>query len=116
MTPLVARPGGRRWQNASSLFIAALVLNSCRASFIEPRSAAGAHPQRTYIHFYLFGVIGDSQLDVRNWCTNGHAHAVRTSASIGTVLVSVGTLGIYTPRLVEIQCEARRAALSKGGW
>jgi Na+/pantothenate symporter len=69
------------------------------------------------MHFYLFGVVGHSQLDVRRWCASRDARALKTSATLGTVLVSLGTLGIYTPRLAEIQCEAApkpRRAIKEG--
>ena len=53
---------------------------------------------------YLFGSIGGGDVDVRDLCVSGRAESLAVSSSLGTIGVSVATLGVYTPRLVKVRC------------
>ena len=55
---------------------------------------------------YGFGIWGKGELDVRDDCPAGAAR-VRIGATWSTLLVSVATLGIYTPHEVIVHCRAR---------
>jgi hypothetical protein len=55
---------------------------------------------------YFFGIWGTAELDVRDDCPTTGAGTVRIGASWTTVLVSVATIGMYTPREVRVQCKA----------
>jgi Bor protein len=57
---------------------------------------------------YVFGIWGKSELDVRDDCPTTGAARVRVGATWSTVLVSVVTLGLYTPREVIVHCRAER--------
>ena len=53
---------------------------------------------------YVFGMFGEPALDVRDVCASGAATNIGVGANVGTVTVSVLTLGIYTPRKVWVAC------------
>lgn len=55
--------------------------------------------------FFLFGIVGDYELDVRELCPQGVAE-ITTGTNFLTWLVSGVTLGIYTPRKVNVWCAA----------
>jgi hypothetical protein len=53
--------------------------------------------------FFLFGIVGDYELDVREFCPQGVAE-ITTGTNFLTWFVSTITIGIYTPRKVNIWC------------
>ena len=53
---------------------------------------------------YGFGIWGKAELDVRDDCPTTGASAVRVGPTWSTLLVSLVTLGVYTPREVRVQC------------
>jgi hypothetical protein len=82
----------------------ALLGSGCAATFRDPRIAPGKQDS-VWASYYLFGLLGRPELDVRDHCASGRAVAVETHADVVTVGVSVISLGIYTPRKVHISCE-----------
>jgi hypothetical protein len=61
-----------------------------------------------WVPAYVFGIWGKSELDVRDDCPTTGAARVRVGATWSTVLVSIVTLGMYTPREVIVHCRAQR--------
>jgi hypothetical protein len=57
-----------------------------------------------WAHYYLFGFIGKTELDLRDHCASSSIESVHITSNPLTILVSVGTLGIYVPRKVSIHC------------
>ncbi|MEO8905062.1 MAG: hypothetical protein ABI488_21625 [Polyangiaceae bacterium] len=56
---------------------------------------------------YAFGLWGKAELDVRDDCPVTGAASVRIGTTWSTLLVSVATLGAYTPRQVRVHCRAQ---------
>ena len=56
--------------------------------------------------FFLFGIVGESEVDVSDFCPGGEAAEVAVGTNGGTWLVSWFTLGIYTPDKVYVTCSA----------
>jgi hypothetical protein len=83
--------------------VAAVVGSACRSTFVEPRVASGAE-QRRWSSFYVFGTFGGEEMDARDVCPNGRVRHVRAEATPLTLLVSVVTIGMYTPRVLSIRC------------
>lgn len=75
----------------------------CQATFTQPR-AAGERSRQRWSHFFLWGVVGHTEVDVRDFCASGRAAEVRTAADPLTVGVTLLTAGIYTPRKVRVTC------------
>lgn len=73
----------------------------CSATGHPPASAPRAH----WVSGYIFGLCGQAELDVRDDCPKSGAKAVRVGGTWSTLLVSVATLGMYTPREVQVTCQ-----------
>src|SRR5688572_17337607 len=86
----------------------ALSLGGCRATFSDPRVPAGEEKSK-WAHFYAIGAIGHEEIDVRDYCKTARAREVVLGADVFTVIVSIVTLGIYTPRKVTVTCAAESA-------
>jgi hypothetical protein len=77
-----------------------------KATFISnPNVVRGAdHDQ--WNSFFLWGLVGQETLEVRQFCSGGQVAQVRTGANFLTGLVSFVTLGIYAPRMSYVWCAA----------
>lgn len=87
----------------AALAIAAASTMGCyKATFVSPE-APKANTIERWNDFYLFGTVGEQQIDVRRYCPS-EAAVVRTGGNVGTDVVTVLTLGIYAPRKLYITC------------
>jgi hypothetical protein len=77
---------------------------SCGCAGATP--AVVAPPREHWVPGYLFGIWGKAELDARDDCPTTGPDNVRIGATWSTLLVSVVTLGMYTPREVRVQCKA----------
>jgi hypothetical protein len=77
-----------------------------KATFIaNPQVVRGAdHDQ--WNSFFLWGLVGEETLDVRQFCSGGQVAQVRTGGNFLTGLVSFVTIGIYAPRMAYVWCSA----------
>lgn len=62
-------------------------------------------PVARWNHFFLWGLAGSAEVDVREFCPQGMARVV-THRSAGNIVVSILTLGLYSPSMVEVWCAA----------
>jgi hypothetical protein len=69
---------------------------------------AAAPPHEHWIPGYVFGIWGKGELDVRDDCPTAGAASVRIGATWSTLVVSLVTLGMYTPREAIVRCRVRR--------
>jgi len=66
-------------------------------------------PVRTvWLPAYAFGMVGGGELDVRDACASGRATELSVGSSVGTLVVGVATLGVYTPREATVRCAPAR--------
>ena len=79
-----------------------------KASFIEPKARASVEHDE-WTDFFLFGLVGSEEVDVRRYCEDPPAR-VRTGGNFGTGIVSLLTLGIYTPRKFYVTCATKGSA------
>jgi hypothetical protein len=63
-------------------------------------------PHEHWVAGFAFGLYGTADLDVRDDCPSTGAASIRIGTTWSTLLVSVVTLGLYTPREVRVQCKA----------
>jgi hypothetical protein len=93
--------------------LVAFVLGSTgcyKATFIrDPDAIRGVEYDR-WVSFFVFGLVGEKTLDVKEFCSDGRIAQVRTGGNFGTGLVSALTIGIYTPRKVYVSCAGDPAA------
>lgn len=77
-----------------------------RASFYtDPKLVRGLEHDE-WTNFYLFGLAGTAEIDVRNFCEGKSIAEVKTGGNFATSLVSALTIGIYTPRKIYVTCAA----------
>jgi len=81
-------------------------LGCFNATFTDARHPASEEHRSAFRSHFLFGLVGGTDVDVRDYCRSGQAHEVRTYSSFGTMTISLVTLGIYTPRMVRFTCVA----------
>ena len=77
---------------------------SCGCAGATPTAVAPAREH--WVPGYFFGIWGKAELDARDDCPTTGPDNVRIGATWSTLLVSVVTLGMYTPREVRVQCKA----------
>lgn len=91
-----------------ALLIGAAVAGAgCRATLRDSRSPTGEE-HRYWSHYFVFGAWGHPSRDVRDACGERNATLVSRRATVLTVVVGVATLGLYTPQVLRITCEARQ--------
>jgi Bor protein len=101
----------RSWVRAATAALVCLGLSGCyKATFIRDAGVVGGEEHDQWSTFFLFGLIGTEEVDVKEFCPDGDAAVVRTGANFGTSLVSAVTVGIYTPRKVYVTCAKAGAA------
>jgi hypothetical protein len=77
-----------------------------------PASSRGAESFR-WTNFFLFGLIGESTLDVTEFCPVEQVLEVSTRLTFLNGLVGGITLGIYTPRTVKVVCAGSGSASAR---
>jgi hypothetical protein len=77
-----------------------------KATFIANPNIVRGQDHDQWNSFFLWGLVGEETLDVRQFCSGGQVAQVRTGANLLTGLVSFVTLGIYAPRMAYVWCAA----------
>lgn len=84
-----------------------LATSGCyKATFYKNPTAVKGEEHEEWTDFFVFGMVGSEQIDVKKFCANGDAAMIRTGGNVGTGLVGALTIGIYTPRKVYVTCTA----------
>jgi hypothetical protein len=104
------------WSRSLGAVIAlgAISLAGCyKVQMVSNANVSGGKAESAWTHFFVFGLVGDASVDVRDFCGEGEASVVETSLSFLNGLSSAVTLGIWTPRTVTVTCaDSGRAARS----
>jgi hypothetical protein len=88
-----------------------LATSGCyKATFYKNASVSKGEEHEEWTDFFVFGMVGSEQIDVKKFCSNGDAAVIRTGANVGTGVIGVLTIGIYTPRKVYVTCAANGPA------
>jgi len=82
-----------------------------KATFIRDPSAVKGMERDQWLNFFIFGIVGEQDLDVRQFCPDGRVAQVETHGNFGTGIVTVLTIGIYAPRKVTVTCAADGRAM-----
>jgi hypothetical protein len=99
------------------LLAATLASSGCyRATFYRDPSVSKGETHDEWTNFYVFGLVGSEKVDVRPFCPGGDVAAVQTGGNFVTGLVSVVTIGIYTPRKVYVTCPASTPSSAQARW
>jgi hypothetical protein len=85
----------------------AIAASGCyKATFMTNSTVVKGQDHDQWNSFFLWGLVGQETLDVRQFCAGGQVAQVRTGANVLTGLVSFVTLGIYAPRMAYVWCAA----------
>jgi hypothetical protein len=102
-----------RVARAGLLCAVLLVSSACYRQVVQTgRTPAATVIDRPWTNTWLWGLVPATPIDVTSQCRSGIATVV-TEQSFMNGLVSVLTLGIYTPRHVTITC-ATGSAMTPG--
>ena len=81
-----------------------------KATFVEDPTALEREPtHEVWNDHFLWGLTGEHAHDGSQLCPHG-VSVVRTRGDTLTGLVTIGTLGIYAPRKVELTCRETETA------
>ncbi|MGE5787623.1 MAG: Bor/Iss family lipoprotein [Myxococcales bacterium] len=86
---------------------ALLTLSACRHTIVLSAADSATDRHADYLlwsHHYLWGFVGRTNLDVRDYCPRSAATRVELYTDIPALLISLGTLGIYVPRRLSVTC------------
>jgi hypothetical protein len=96
--PAVRETPRARCQPRALLALLALACAACAPRQVRPNEYSA------WTNGFVYGLIGSSSLDVRDVCTSGSARRVAVEQSGATTLLTLVSLGLYTPRKVRIHC------------
>jgi hypothetical protein len=96
----------RHWVRFSAVVCFAMTAGCYKATFYQDPKLTSGDEHEQWTNFYLFGLVGTESIDVSRYCPPNRIAMVRTGANAGTGIVSIITLGIYTPHKVYVTCAA----------
>jgi hypothetical protein len=85
-----------------------LALGGCYHVRYQMKAEAVGPPVTAWNHIFLWGLAGSGSVDVAATCPGGLAR-LETKRSFGNLLLSLLTIGIYTPNQVTVWCAGRTA-------
>ncbi len=94
------------WRFGLAVLLVAAV--GCSTVTLNPAGTKRRSSEPTLVQrksFYAFGLVGDQSIDVRMACGSQQPVQIQARTTGTDFVVSILTLGIYTPRSVRIWCE-----------
>jgi hypothetical protein len=79
--------------------------SGCYTVRYRTRVRPTTEPSTSWNHIFLWGLAGSATVDVRATCPDGFAQ-IETKRTFGNIIVSLLTLGIYSPNYVSVWCRA----------
>jgi hypothetical protein len=98
-----------------------LTLGACVKNTYTTGLASGGADHEIRAPFYILGLVGDVEIRLDELCPHGVAW-FQNRMDVGDCVFGVCTLGLYTPRTVEVRCAGGQAFLleedpaSEGTW
>jgi hypothetical protein len=88
------------------VFACLAALNGCGYTYhFKDNTVLRGEEHNEWASFFIFGVVGDYEVNVKEFCPNG-VHEITTGNNFVTWLLRGITIGIYSPRKVNIWCSA----------
>jgi Bor protein len=94
----------------AALGIALALAGGCFKATFDDRVVTPGPEHEQWRHRFVGGLIGDGEVDVREFCPDGAVARVATGGSLATSLTTIFTLFIYSPRKVYVTCAGSRVA------
>lgn len=89
---------------------ALLALGGCYKNTIVTGATASSSTHKEKANFFIYGLIGEHDVDVAGICPNGVAW-MQSRMDVGDCLLSCITFSLYTPLTVEVKCSSGSAYL-----
>ncbi|CAN5925043.1 hypothetical protein BH11MYX4_BH11MYX4_45150 [soil metagenome] len=81
-------------------------LNGCGYTYhFKDTTALRGEEHNEWASYFIFGLVGDYEVNVKEFCPNG-VYEIATGNNFATWFLRVITIGIYSPRKVNIWCSA----------
>jgi hypothetical protein len=81
-----------------------------KATFISSPNAVRGEEHSTWNSFFLWGLVGSDEVDVKEFCPNGRVASIQTGQNVANWFLAGITFGIYSPRRTLIHCDASGGA------
>jgi hypothetical protein len=81
----------------------ALAATGCFTTTYNTGLPAGTEVKKDSASFYLYGLVGEKDLNLSELCPNG-VSSWKQFASFGDGVFAACTCGIYTPQEIEVTC------------
>ncbi|WP_394846555.1 Bor family protein [Pendulispora brunnea] len=91
---------------AGVLALAWLSQGCFSTSLVNKNLTPGAEKHEEWNSFFFWGLAGEAEVNVAEICHQGEAWKIEEGTNGATWLVSLVTLGIYSPRKVYVTCAA----------
>lgn len=91
-----------------SLLAALILVSACSTVTIQPKEVGQVSSKPDYQkshHFFIMGLFGDKEIDVRKICKNTPVKQMQTVATFKDSAASIVTMGVYTPHTVKVWCD-----------
>lgn len=86
------------------IVLAVALAAGCRpVTYVDPYALPSGIVVSQVGHYFLFGVVGHTDITVKDLCPQGAAR-VTSSFTASDLILSIVTLEIYTPRTYDIEC------------
>jgi hypothetical protein len=96
-----------RFLTNSLVLAIALTTTSCyKATFYPDPAVSKGETHEEWTDFFVFGLVGTEDFKVEHFCADGDVTMIRTGGNFATGLVSLLTIGIYTPHKIYVSCAA----------
>jgi hypothetical protein len=105
----VKSPMKSRWKAGWILLVVFSILGGCQLRIQYPSELPSEEVIVEELDYWYWGTEGDPSFEIYDRCPQGRVYETRMEASFTQGLVSVATLGIYTPRTLTITCSLRGA-------
>ncbi|MBV8762122.1 MAG: hypothetical protein JO257_32815 [Deltaproteobacteria bacterium] len=83
--------------------IAAALAGCFKVTYTNPALPMNGQVVEQKGSFFIFGLAGNAEIPVYQMCPGGVSE-IRSGHGVGDIVLTILTLGIYTPRSYEIAC------------
>jgi Bor protein len=97
------RRARRALETALVLLGLSLLPAGCVKATLSSQRFAERERHDVWLHRYLYGLVGQRELDTRRYCAHGAAR-LRVAETGSSLALSILTLGVYTPEVARITC------------
>ena len=93
----------------SLMLTGALGVTSCHVHLRYPKAQTSEVVTTTEVPYWLWGLSGEHHSEVYQSCYKGKVYEIHEYATMTQGIVTLLTLGVYSPRTLKITCSAAAA-------